>query len=339
MKNKFLLILLLAASVTWGQGITKPDYEFTDNFDNSIGASNPFWVEFVSATYNADPDSNMIHGSKVLKFKYTRSFVGEDRYDAWSEARFRLPLRAVALEISFDIYVPPNYIHSPMNHKSLVTWSGKYGKSNANISISSESWGGYNADGATPSVYIGRDGINQSHSWGTTKRNIWYDNFGGWQHMRYYFELATDINDTGLFRIYRNDTLIVSSDDCVDGDYNDPNVQYSSLRGNYIDQGYLMGWQNYAQVDTCTFYIDNLTVKACSTFAGSIAIKNSASAIVYNISDGTIPVRNYKNTFDLFAEIYNGSNVLTKRDTANPYETILFDAHNVKYVKTYTQRR
>jgi endonuclease YncB( thermonuclease family) len=55
-------------------------------------------------------------------------------------------------------------------------WSGEYGKTIANISVSCENWP--SDDGGKPSVYIGVDGINYGHSM-VTVGDVLLENYAG----------------------------------------------------------------------------------------------------------------------------------------------------------------
>ncbi|TXD36692.1 hypothetical protein FRC98_12755 [Lujinxingia vulgaris] len=171
------------------------------------------------------------------------------------------------LEISFKLFVSANYAHTSGNHKNFVLWSGDYGKVNANISVSSESWPA--EGGASPSVYIGVDGANYGHA---MKEGIMplllEDGLGDWIDIHIFLDLAREEGDFGFFEIFKDGQRIT-------GNLDEDVVSYADVplheqisfaeRGNFIDQGYLLGWANGGFAEDTTFCVADFRIRANST--------------------------------------------------------------------------
>ena len=84
--------------------IDNPEWMYSDDFEG--GEDTIFWSSGAYADYGAvcssDPDAQ----GKALVFNYSPDTPEAD--NSWSEKRFKLPLQAAQLEISFDQYVPSN---------------------------------------------------------------------------------------------------------------------------------------------------------------------------------------------------------------------------------------
>lgn len=242
--------------------ITNPEWTFSDDFESAT--ADAFWKDKAYVVRSAQPAAEANHNSKVLLFKFTPGVP--EAGQGWSEQRFRIPIEARQLEISYDLYVPANYVHAPRNQKAIVMWSGAYGKTNANIGVSSEQWP--TEGGARPSVYLGVDGRNMGHDMLDSRGGfMWHDHQGSWQHIHVYLELAREPGDVGVFEIYRNGVFLTGTMHPYMPTGNDQ-ILYSS-RGNFIDQGYLMGWANGGYQQYTEFYIDDFVIKAGSTIGAS----------------------------------------------------------------------
>ncbi len=265
----FLIPLLSIGSVLAQTQLVEPEWVFFDDFEGS--KDNSFWSgEGVYLDYGvADPtrDSN-----KVMAMRYVPNSEGAG--DSWSEYDFKIGIDAVQVEMSWRQYVPTDYEHIENNHKVFALWSGTYGKVNANISVSSEAWGSSSLDGALPSVYVGVDGSNFGHNMNSNQLPIWQDGEGRWVTMHVFLELAPGPGSYGRMEVYRDGKLITGThSSTLQKAYSDAPtgtelIKYSS-RGNYIDQGTLLGWANGADdggfnVET-VFLIDNFTIKANSS--------------------------------------------------------------------------
>ncbi|EAW30009.1 hypothetical protein GP2143_01150 [marine gamma proteobacterium HTCC2143] len=266
-KKSPLLILALSLSVgcvsAAEKTIESPDWSFQDDFEGSQDTN--FWGSQTSTTHGISCSSDPRASGNSLLLTYIPGVP--DSSNGWAEKRFHIPVKAQQFEISYRQFVPANYQRAPGNHKNFVLWSGPYGKSASNISISSENWP--TSDGATPSVYIGVDGNNYAHSRISDEPLMLENAQGNWQNVHIYVELAEREGDFGVFEIHRNGEFLTgTSHPDIKPAWQQPpvdeHIEYSS-RGNYIDQGYLMGWANGGFAETTIFCIDDFIIKANTT--------------------------------------------------------------------------
>ena len=267
----FIVALCLCAGYVAAveKTIENPDWSFQDDFEGA--EDNNFWLGGAAQTHGATCSSDPNSSGKSLLLTYPTMSEGGH---SWAEKRFVIPVNAQQLEISYNQFVPANYKASPGNHKNFVLWSGKYGNAASNIFIGSEDWP--TSSGATPSVYIGADGTNYEHSSINARPLMMENNQGSWQRMHIYVELAEREGDFGVFEIHRDrEFLTGTSHPDIKPSWGQPpvdeHIEYSS-RGNYIDQGYLMGWANGGFTEETVFCIDDFTMKV------NTVIKKPASA-------------------------------------------------------------
>lgn len=259
------LLFVLSGPTFAGQSetrVTSPDWSFQDDFEGRKDSN--FWTRGRSVNYGQScPGSNK--NGKSLVFDY---IPGQPQSGhGWSEKRFELPVNAVQVEMSYDLFIPSNYVRAPGNHKNFVLWSGAYGKSNANISVSSESWPA--SGGATPSIYIGQDGSNHGHRRVRTTPLLMENNEGEWVRIHAFVNLARADGHYGTFEIFKNGEFIAGNrhPDIESFASRTPTAEHIAYahRGNYIEQGYLLGWANGGFNERTTFCIDNFSIKANET--------------------------------------------------------------------------
>lgn len=249
--------------------IVDPEWVFEDDFEGAESAD--FWLGGASNTYGGACTSDAGYEGKVLRFNYPINVGG----NSFSEKRFKLPA-SEQVEMSYDLFVPANYVRSEANHKNFSFWSGDYSVVGSNIAMLSESWpvdaGGH------PSLYIGEDGNNYGHSGvaGGKGKVIYPNNSGSWHKISVYLELAKEEGDYGVMEIWRDGELLVATHmEEVSAKYGKPpvdqHIAYSS-RGNFLDQGYLLGWSNGGFSEETVFCIDNFSMKTRSTVGESASI-------------------------------------------------------------------
>lgn len=224
--------------------LINPHWQFIDDFEGALDDS--FWLgSGVYLDYGVEDPTDP--SNKVMVMRYVPNSEGAG--DSWSEYDFSIPMQAVQVELSWKQFVPANYEHIERNHKVFALWSGTYGKTNANISVSSEAWGSGSASGAVPSVYVGVDGNNYGHNMNSNPIPIWKDNEGRWVNIHIYLELAQNDSDYGRMEVYRDGKLITGThSSTLTKSYSSAPEGYELIqfsdRGNYIDQGTLLGWAN-----------------------------------------------------------------------------------------------
>ncbi|RVU42123.1 hypothetical protein EA187_17450 [Lujinxingia sediminis] len=255
-------LLLLPAAARAETTLVNPDWEFYDDFESPFEEG--FWASSgAGTTYGAAcPGSDAFGNTLVFDYHPDDPEPGH----GWAERRFTLPIDAVQLEISYKLFVPANYVHTSGNHKNFVLWSGDYGKVNANISVSSESWPA--EGGASPSVYIGVDGANYGHAMNeSTMPLLLEDGLGDWIDIHIFLDLAREEGDFGVFEIFKDGQRITGNLDEEVVSYADvPLHEQISFaeRGNFIDQGYLLGWANGGFAEETTFCVADFRIRANS---------------------------------------------------------------------------
>lgn len=281
MKNRFevfaVLIVTLAIQPTFGlTKLVEPEWTFSDTFEGAKNSN--FWIgSGASVEYGVVDPSDA--ENKVMRMSYLPNSEGAG--DSWSEFDFQLGVDAVQVEMSWKQFVPLNYSHIEYNHKVFALWSGPYGKSIANISVSSEAWGSDDDNGALPSVFIGVDGNNYGHAMNHNSKPVWVDGEGRWVRIHIFLELAESENSYGRMEIYRDGKLVTGTHSSTlfepyGSNPIGPNSIHYSTKGNFIDQGTLLGWANGASdggflVGT-HFLIDDFVINANSTHGPTINV-------------------------------------------------------------------
>lgn len=261
-RASLIAICLLSQAAISEVHIENPEWSLQDDFEGS--ENKEFWIPGREVYHGAACTSAPGYKGKVLKFNYEKD--NPEPNHGWSEKRFKLPINARQIEISYKLYVPPNYVHAPGNHKNFVLWSGDYG-SKGNIFVSSESWPV--SGGVRPSMNIMADGRNYGHSRVPNGPKMYVDRQGNWQNMHIYIELAKNENDVGLMEVHRNGALVIGTQypNIERGYTAAPPVNeqlHFSTRGNYLDRGYLLGWVNGGFQETTVFCLDDFSIKASS---------------------------------------------------------------------------
>lgn len=253
-----LFICLSAECVLAEIHIENPKWSLHDDFEGVEDKT--FWSSAHKSFYGSACTSDPKSSGKVLMFKYEKD--NPEPGQGWAEKRFKLPIGARQIEMSYRLFVPKNFVHTPKNQKNFVFWSGKYGTAASNVWASSESWPA--SGGAVPSTYIGQDGANYGHSMVPNGPKMYVDYQGSWQNMHIYLELAEREGDYGVFEVHRNGVLVTGTthpDIRPSGSGSvDKQLQFSD-RGNFIDRGYLLGWAGGGFQETTIFCIDNFSIK------------------------------------------------------------------------------
>lgn len=267
--------------------ITDPDWVFEDGFEGTKDSE--VWLgDGIYVDYGIQDPTDATN--KVMAMTYVPNSEGAG--DSWSEYDFRLGINAVQVVLCWRQYVPSDYNHIENNHKVFALWSGTYGKENANISVSSEAWGSDTYGGALPSVYVGVDGQNYGHSMNSNDQTLWQDQEGKWVSISVFLELAENSDAFGRMEIYRDGELVTGTHSSTltkaysTAPEGSELIHYSE-RGNFIDQGTLLGWANGDDdggflVNT-EFLIDDFKITANSSFkdTDSLSAPKSPSNVIF----------------------------------------------------------
>lgn len=253
--------------------LSTPEWSFYDNFEGTRDLN--FWKgNGVYVSYGVD-DPTRPGQNKVMAMTYIPNSEGNN--DSWSEYDFNIGINAVQIEMGWKMHIPYNYERIDGNHKLYCLWSGNYGKSASNVSVSSEVWP--RPTGGSASIYIGEDGHNYGHMMNSAYPIFWHNAHGNskWIDVKVIVELAQQEGDYGKVELYLDNQFYSGT--------HHPNIikAYSgaptpsqalpySSRGNYLDQGTLLGWANGRIIgfqQNTEFLIDDFYINANQNF-GSI---------------------------------------------------------------------
>lgn len=261
---------LLLGPIDGGAQLANPDYLFTDDF------SGPIKDEYTipsNVTYGLE-----YGGETVVSANYAPEGIVPESGHANSELALVMPVEAVQVLLKVKQFVPESYSSAHAGgSKTFGFWGGPYGTVLSHISIQSECQS-YNNNGV-PSIYTGNSHVNYGHYQipGGAGLPLWLEGgSGGWDDITVLLELAKYVGDYGRYRIWKNNTLIVDSD-------NDEYVSYMpdvSVRetlhyseyGNYITDVRIFGWNNYKDVGipaysgTMHLLYKDLEIQANTTF-------------------------------------------------------------------------
>lgn len=204
-------------------------------------------------------------GKYSLRFHYP---AAEDGKDSFSEQRFVIPNGASVLTISYDLYVPDNFYHrdqtSSENNKFLFLWSGTYGTVASHQSVGFEYWPAFLAGGSRDdsvlSHHLGPDQTDWGHKTPTRVPVLSVADRGQWVNFSVYVKLSSETGKDGRIIVKKNGNTL----------FDVQNLANYSQSGNYLDQGYLLGWSNSGFAEDTYFYVDNFRI----TVGRSAALPN-----------------------------------------------------------------
>lgn len=247
---------------------------FQDGFEggNLNARSNGFsWGESRDTAVSRDRAKG---GSYALKFTFAGVPSGQDSF---SEQRFYLGANYPDIWVSYDIYIPSNYVHrqqsdSANNKGFLYLWSGDYNKPSG-PGMGPNFWPQNETTG--PASYASHYvwGPNSGkHFWSAMPRAIDAEDRGKWVQIVAHYKYASSSNNDGVAEIWKTrDGVQQKLMSITNGDW-----YVSGQRG--FDQGYLLGWANSGFDQTTVFYIDNVVVSTTSLLGGSQQVTQVPSA-------------------------------------------------------------
>jgi hypothetical protein len=240
---------------------------FTDNFDScslnktvnsqgfawtSTGGGNSTEVPRIStATKNS--------GSCSLRFTYTGGPTGDD---GWSEQRFKLGKRLSEIWIRWYQYFPSGssstigakYVHrddtGPDNNKFLRLWDEDYRSYRLKLGFSTLPKSG--GDSYLITEYGTSTNPVGSHGSDSDPYGISSGRRGRWVKFVVHVRLATAANNDGVIEMWVDGTKTISNTSLP--------MYPSSGLGNYMRNGYIMGWANSGFSSTSNTYIDDVTI-------------------------------------------------------------------------------
>jgi hypothetical protein len=198
-------------------------------------------------------------GSCSLRFTYA---AGGATDDAWSEQRFRLGKRLSELYIRWYQYFPngsatiigPKYVHrndtGPDNNKLLRLWDEDYRNYRVKMGWSTLPKGGgdsyFITEYGTSTNPVGQHGSDGDADGITNPRR------GRWVKMVIHVRLATAANNDGVMEMWVDGVKTVSNTGLP--------MYPSGGVGNYLLNGYIMGWSNSGFSTTSSTYIDDVVI-------------------------------------------------------------------------------
>ena len=195
------------------------------------------------------------NGTSALEFTFP---TGTSDGDAWAEQRFSLGGNYPELWMSYDLYIPQNYVHrnGGGNNKAFsYFWSGDYGALTGPL-LATNFWPDGNG-GSRLSQWMRTPTFGGRHLWADDP--VWIDShgiissdLGQWMHVVVHAKYATEANNDGVYEIWKNGAKLIG---ITNGDWYVPNAQG-------FDQGYLLGWANSGFDVETKLYIDNIKFSA-----------------------------------------------------------------------------
>ena len=198
-------------------------------------------------------------GNCSLRFSYSGGGAGDD---GWSEQRFKLGKRLSEIWVRWYQYFPsgsvtgvgPKYVHrddtGPDNNKFLRLWDEDYREYKLKLGFSTLPKSGGDSylitEYGTSTNPVGAHG-SDSDGYGISSSRR-----GRWVKFVVHVRLATSANNDGVIEMWVDGTKTISNTTLP--------MYPSSGLGNYMRNGYIMGWANSGFSTTSHTYIDDVTI-------------------------------------------------------------------------------
>ncbi len=238
---------------------------FSDGFESGdlTNSDSGFYWNDHTATVTVNTSAKK-SGTYGAQFRFGPDALGADS-DAELKILFGHPMTEFSLR--YFLYLPSNFVHRSdgvSNNKGICQlWSGAYGAVASNQFIGFEYWPdsaiGSGAGGSVLASRKGRDGVDLGNYYGppdTAYSSMFRaTDVGKWHQFRVYVKLASGpgMND-GIIRAWR-----YVSDGSPSLEYEVTDWGYCTA-GNYIDQGYILGYSNSGFTDQTDIYIDDFVL-------------------------------------------------------------------------------
>jgi hypothetical protein len=241
---------------------------FSDNFNsctlNKSGNSYGFyWASTGGGTSTEVPrvvSSLGRSGSCALRFTYSAGPSGDD---GWSEQRFKFGKKLSEVYMRWYQYFPsgsdspsrgPKYYHrndtGPDNNKFLRLWDEDYTnyKLKLGLGFLPKSYGDSHimAEYGTNHEGVGPRGSDYDQDGITNSRR------GRWIKIDFHMRLATAANNDGVIEMWVDGVKTISNTSL-------PMYPDGGL-GNYVRNGYIMGWSNSGFNSTTNIYVDDVVI-------------------------------------------------------------------------------
>lgn len=247
---------LLALTLTLATVTTQAGVIFQDGFEAGNLALRQNGFSWGSSKDAGASNERAKSGSYSLKFTFAGVTSGQDSF---SEQRFNLGGNYTEIWMSYDLYIPANYVHrtqtdSSNNKGFLYLWSGDY-NSPSGPGMGPNLWPMNETTGPASygTQYVWGPGWGK-HFWSAMPKAIESADLGKWVQIVAHYKYATSANNNGVAEIWKTrDGVQTKLMGITNGDWYVPGQPG-------FDQGYLLGWANSGFSQTTIFYIDNVVV-------------------------------------------------------------------------------
>lgn len=208
-------------------------------------------------------------GTRSVKFTFG---AGGPLEDAWSELRYTLGKNMNEVYMQWYAYFPngteglgPKWQHrrvSPNNNKFFKLWADNY--TGYTVATGVSTW----SDAEQNDVYFTEYGTNLTGGVGAFSKDRDYAGatdarLGKWLKIQIRVKCATAANNDGVIQMWIDGALILD-DTALD-------LYPSGGVGNFLRNGYFMGWMNTGFDSTSSMYIDDVTIS--DSFIGGNPLK------------------------------------------------------------------
>ena len=264
-----LTATLLDGRKTETRVIVEPPTEpyFIDDFDTcalskAAGGSGFGWRSALGGATERPAVTRAIAHSGECSLKFTFAAGGKG-VDAWSEQRFALGKRLGELYIQWYQYWPdgteqpsvgPKFHHrqdkGPNNNKFLRLWDDDYRHYRVKLGFSTIPKG--NGDSEMMTEYgTNERGVGASGAKGDNRAITEYER-GHWVKIQVHVRLSSAANNDGVIEMWVDGVRTI-------GNYS-LRLFPGSIAGNYLRNGYLMGWANSGFNQQTSTYVDDVVI-------------------------------------------------------------------------------
>lgn len=263
MSSVFLACSVFVAEQSYAEILFVDDFETGSKKESTNGFG---WGAVNYGNGDAAPQvsNDIAHsGSNSLKFTFGG---GPDGDDAFSEQRYRMGYNMNEAYIQWYQYFPdgteglgPKWVHrnssGPDNNKFLKLWADIYGAGHT-VSTGVSAYRDFNgiAGNSRHIPVYGTSQINGTDPWGEPMSSQPLDDSlrGKWVKFQFHIKTATSSNNDGVIQMWINDKLVLDSHDLP--------LYPTGGVGNYLRNGYIMGWANSGFAQTSYTYIDDFII-------------------------------------------------------------------------------
>jgi len=231
---------------------------FQDNFESG-DLSKPGWGSSNGMSDSIPVVSPDIARNGTFSLKFT--FIGNASGDAWSEQRFGFGEQLTEVYLQWYQYFPNGteglgakykhrFVTGPDNNKFLRLWDASYRDYKVKLGWSLDSTG--NPEVEAMITEYGVNGSNfgkHGNGWRTpTDESL----LGRWVRFQVHVKLATVANNDGVMEMWVDGVKVIENTTFP--------IYPSGGIGNYLANGYFMGWSNSGFDETTFTYIDDFVI-------------------------------------------------------------------------------